>query len=149
MTAPGCAVEQAVTAYLQDASPAFRQVARGEWGLGVDDVGGRALDIGLRLSDGLLRVQAWVAPPGKLDPNLLLHRNRLAVVVRYAQSSAGDIHVHGELPHAAVCPAELDRLLGWLIEAAEVARSALPQPRPLPAGTPQAARRRDLSRYLR
>jgi hypothetical protein len=116
-------VEEAVNAYLQGASPAARTVAPGEWGVVLDDVGGRPLEVGLRLADGLLRAQAWVAPAGVLDPHLLLHRNRLGVVARYAHSSAGEVHVHAELPAAAVSTSELDRMLGALVGAAETARA--------------------------
>jgi hypothetical protein len=112
-----------VNAYLQRTGAPFRAVAEGEWGLVLDDVGGRPLDVGLRLADGLLRAQAWVAPAGTLDPHLLLHRNRLATLVRYAESLAGDVHVHSEVPESAVDAAVLDRMLGLLVEAAAVVRA--------------------------
>jgi hypothetical protein len=112
----------AVTAYLQGAGARFRTVAEGEWGVVVDDVGGRPLEVGLRVSGGLVRAQAWVAPAGALDPWALLHRNRLGELVRYATSSAGDVFVHGEVPARGVGEAELDRLLGSLVEAAGVVR---------------------------
>jgi hypothetical protein len=112
-----------VTAFLQGSSAAFRVVAEGEWGVLLDDVGGRPLEVGLRVSDGLLRAQAWVAPAGLVDAHVLLHRNRLRTVARYAHSSGGDVWVHGEIPVRAVCDPELDRLLGALVEAAAVVRS--------------------------
>jgi hypothetical protein len=43
--------------------------------------------------------------------------------VRYAHSLAGDVHVHAELPEIAVTPAELDRMLGSLVDAAAVVRA--------------------------
>jgi hypothetical protein len=116
-------VSGVVNAYLQASGAPFRTVAEGEWGLVIEDVGGRPLEVGLRLAGGLLRAQAWVAPAGVLDPALLLHRNRLAPLVRYAHSLAGDVHVHADLPAAAVAPAELDRMLGLLVEAATLARA--------------------------
>jgi hypothetical protein len=116
-------VADAVNAYLQGAAVRFRTVADGEWGIVLDDVGGAPLEVGLRLADGLLRAQAWAAPAGRLDPHLLLHRNRLSVIVRYAESLAGDVHVHAELPAAAVDGEQLDRMLGLLVEAAAVVRA--------------------------
>jgi hypothetical protein len=116
-------VADAVNAYLQGAGARFRTVAEGEWGVVVEDVGGGPLDVGLRLADGLLRAQAWVAGAGLLDPHLLLHRNRLSVLVRYAESLSGEVHVHAELPDAAVDSAQLDRMLGLLVEAATLVRA--------------------------
>ena len=113
----------ALNAYLQGAAVPFRTVADGEWGVVLDDVGGEPLEVGLRLADGLLRAQAWVAPRGRLDPHLLLHRNRLTTLVRYAESLAGDVHVHAELPAPALDAAQLDRMLGLLVDAAAVVRA--------------------------
>jgi hypothetical protein len=122
--APGeHSVTAVVNAYLQASGAGFRTVAAGEWGVVLDDVGGRSLEVGLRAADGLLHAQAWVAPAGLLDPHLLLHRNRLATLVRYAQSLAGDVHVHAELPYAAVDAETLDRMLGSLVDAAAVVRA--------------------------
>ena len=118
---PGDA-DAAVTAFLRDLRTPWRAVADGEWGVELADVGGAPLEVGLRVHDGLLRAQAFAAPAGRIDPHLLLHRNRLGVLVRYAHSAAGDVHVHGELPLAAVDGANLDRLLGRLVEAAEAVR---------------------------
>jgi hypothetical protein len=100
MAEPGHSIHGAVNRYLQDVAPSFRAVA-----------------------DGELRAQAWVAPAGVLDPHMLLHRNRLQTGVRYAHSLAGDVHVHAELPEIAVTPAELDRMLGSLVDAAAVVRA--------------------------
>ena len=123
MAEPGHSIHGAVNRYLQDVAPSFRAVADGEWGVVLEDVGGAPLEVGLRLADGLLRAQAWVAPAGVLDPHMLLHRNRLQTVARYAHSLVGDVHVHAELPEIAVTPAELDRMLGSLVDAAAVVRA--------------------------
>lgn len=107
------AVVAAVTAFLQQSGVGFREVAFGEWGLDVDGV-----EIGLRLSDGLLRAQCWASPAGTVDPHALLHANRLASLVRYAHSAAGEVHVHAEVPEAAALDgAVLDRLLVAVVEA--------------------------------
>jgi hypothetical protein len=122
MDGPGHDAVRAVTAYLQGAGTRFRTVAEGEFGVVVDDVGGRPLEVGVRVSGGLVRAQAWVAPAGSADPWVLLHRNRLGELVRYATSSAGEVFVHGEVPARGVDEEALDRLLVLLVEAAAVVR---------------------------
>lgn len=126
MVGPGRRIGGVVTACLQGSGGRWREVADGEWGLVLEDVGGRPLEVGLRLRDGLLAAQAWVAPAGVLDPHLLLHRNRLGTLARYAHSSAGDVHVHAEAFADGLAVAQLDRLLGALVEAAETARAVTP-----------------------
>lgn len=117
-------VEGVVTACLQGSGAAWRTVAAGEWGVVVDDVGGRPLEVGLRVRDGLLAVQAWTAPAHALDPHVLLHRNRLGSLARYTHASAGDVHVQAEAFVDGLTVASVDRLLGAVIEAAEWARAA-------------------------
>jgi hypothetical protein len=107
------AVVAAVTAFLHHADVGFREVAPGEWGLVADGV-----EIGLRLDGGLLRAQAWAAPPGVHDPHALLHANRLGTLARYAHSAAGEVWVQAEIPEAAALDAAvLDRLLVAVLEA--------------------------------
>ena len=120
---PGGAAE-AVESVLAGLRAPVSRPARGEWGVVFDDVGGWPLHVGLRVRDGLLAVQAEVLGPGVVDPHLLLHRNRLGVLVRYAHSSAGAVHVHAELPVAGVDVAAVDRVLALVVEAAEWARAA-------------------------
>jgi hypothetical protein len=123
MDRAGSDLVAAVTAFLRDAGATVRAPAEGEWGVLIADVGGRPLEVGLRLAGGLLRAQAWVAPAGALDPHLLLHRNRLGALARYAHSAAGEVHVHAEIPAVAASdPRELDRFLGALVEAVEAVR---------------------------
>ena len=95
-----------------------RRVADGEWGLEIE-CAGSPLHIGLRVHRGLLRAQAAVAWPGALDPADLLHRNRSLELVRYASTRAGEVWVVGDVPAEA---ADVDRLLGALVEAAQAAR---------------------------
>jgi hypothetical protein len=126
MTALGGKPADAVDAFLQGLSGvSSRRVADGEWGLVVEDVGGLPLEIGLRLADGLLSAQAWVCAPGGAAPEVLLHRNRLVPLVRLACSRSGDVHVHADVPAAAVgADGVLGRLLVGLVEAADIVRSA-------------------------
>jgi hypothetical protein len=117
-------VSEAVNAALRDTGAPVSRPAEGEWGVALPDVGGWPLEVGLRLRDGLLAIQAEALAPERVDAHLLLHRNRLGVLVRYAHSSAGAVHVHAELPAAAVDAAALDRVLALVVEAAEWARAA-------------------------
>jgi hypothetical protein len=98
-----------------------RQVGPGEWGLTLD-VGGWPLHVGVAVRDGFVRAQAQVAQPGALDDHQLLFWNRQTHLVRFAHTRAGEVHVMGELPEAAISAAELDRLLGLLVQAADGAR---------------------------
>ena len=95
-----------------------RAVAESEWGLEIE-CAGTPLHIGLHVHRGLLRAQAAVAWPGTLDPADLLHRNRSLELVRYASTRAGEVWVVGDIPAEN---ADVDRLLGALVEAAQAAR---------------------------
>ena len=114
-------VVEVVDAYLETLEAEWRRVAHGEWGLTVD-AAGWPLHIGLAFRDGLLRAQAEVLGPDALSDHELLFRNRGLVMVRYAHTGAGAVWVHGELPPELVTDRWLDRLLGFLVEAATVAR---------------------------
>ncbi len=111
----------AVADFLESVDAPSREVARGEWGLTVE-AAGWPLHVGLAFRDGLLRAQCEAVGPDQVSEHELLFRNRGLVLVRYAQSGAGAVWVHGELPPELVTPAWLDRLLGLLVEAAIVVR---------------------------
>jgi hypothetical protein len=98
-----------------------RRLAHGEWGLTVpgEELDGEPLDVGLRLSDGLLRAQA-VALHGAsdLDPWMLLWWNRQTRLVRFGATRSRDVWVHADVPAAALDERGVDRLLGLVVEAA-------------------------------
>ena len=116
-----------VIAQYIDALPGeTRRVAHGEWGVTLDEErgGGWPLDIGLRLAEGLLRVQAFALPyREELDFGQLLHWNRGTRLARFACTRAGDIWVHADLPAQAIDAEQLDRLLGLVVEGALSARA--------------------------
>jgi hypothetical protein len=98
-----------------------RRVAHGEWGVTLDEQrgGGWPLDVGLRLADGLLRVQAFALPyRDDLDFGQVLHWNRETRIVRFACTRSGDIWVQADLPASAVSAEQLDSLLGLVVEGA-------------------------------
>ncbi len=90
-------LESTISQFLESLEAESRQVAPGEWGLTVD-AAGWPLHVGLALRDGLLRAQCEALGPGQVSDHELLFRNRGLVLVRYAQSGAGAVWVHGELP---------------------------------------------------
>jgi hypothetical protein len=83
------------------------------------------MHLGLALRGGLLAAQAEVLGPGVADEHALLRRNRALRLVRFAHTVAGAVYLQGELPEAAITPAEVDRLLGLLVDAAEEVRGAV------------------------
>lgn len=116
----------AVGAYLSKLGA--RSLAPGEWGLTVPDE--HPLDIGIRIADGLVRVQAFAVPatdaPADED---VLHWNRSTRVVRFARTRSGDVWVQAELFLSAAD--SLDAVLGLVVEAARSARAAAyDQPQP-------------------
>lgn len=108
------------------AQPALgtRQLAHGEWGITVPaDALGAPLDVGLRIADELLRVQAVALPGGgDLDPWMLLWWNRQTRVVRFGCTRSRDIWVSADLPVSAIDERAVDRLLGLVTEAAIAVR---------------------------
>ena len=120
---PGESVEKA----LHESGVEWRRVAPGEWGLSIP-AGASALHVGLALRGGMLAAQAEVLPPGVASEHALLRRNRTLRIVRFAHTAAGAVYVQGEVPEAAVSPAEVDRLLGLVVAAAEELRGAVSPP---------------------
>jgi hypothetical protein len=117
---PGEAVEDS----LRESGATWRRVTSDEWGLTVP-TGGFDLHVGLALRGGLLAAQAEVIGPGQASEHALLRRNRTLRLVRFAHTAAGAVYVQGEVPEAAVTVAEVDRLLGLLVAAAEEVRGAV------------------------
>jgi hypothetical protein len=106
-----------------------RSLGHGEWGitLPAEQAGGWPLDVGVRLADGLVRVQAFaLGASDAINPWNFLHWNRGTRLVRFSCTRAGDIWVQGDLPAGAVDSGEaIDRLLGLVVEGALAARAAM------------------------
>lgn len=111
-----------VDAFLNGLEAESRRVADGEWGLSIE-AAGWPLHIGVSFRDGVLRMQAEaLSSPGAVSEHELLFRNRALLFVRYAQSGAGAVWVHGELAPELVSETWLDRVLGLLVDAVVVVR---------------------------
>ncbi len=145
------AAADVVQTYLDELPGDSRRVAPGEWGVSVaaEAAAGWPLDIGLRLSDGLLRAKAFAAPAQEqVSPWVLLSWNRQTRFVRFGSTRDGDIWVHGDLAASEISGPALDRLLGLVVQELWLSGTTRAPPelrRDRPR--PQAARIR--SRYAR
>jgi hypothetical protein len=102
-----------------------RRPAHSEWGITVpgEELDGEPLDVGLRLADGLLRLQAVARHgAGDLDPWMLLWWNRQTRLVRFGCTRSRDIWVHADVPAAGLDERAVDRVLGLIVEAALAVR---------------------------
>jgi hypothetical protein len=107
-----------------------RRLGPGEWGLtlAAEQAAGWPLDVGLRIADELLRVQAFaLAADDAINPWNFLHWNRGTRMVRFTCTRAGDIWVQADVPVSAVDERIVDRLLGLVVEGAVMARTAMAQ----------------------
>jgi hypothetical protein len=114
-----------------------RQLGNGEWGitLPAEQAGGWPLDVGIRVADGLLRIQAFaLAADERVNPWNFLHWNRGTRLIRFSCTRTGDIWVQADLPASAVDERMVDRLLGLVAEGALAARQAVTAPEPEPGG---------------
>jgi hypothetical protein len=108
----------AVSAYLNGVGA--RRLADGEWGLTVADA--HPLDIGIRVVDGLVRIQAFAVPAADApEDSDVLHWNRATRVVRFARTRSGDLWVQADVFLEAAD--SLDRVLGLVVEASRSARA--------------------------
>ena len=114
-----------VESYLAALPEGARRLAHAEWGVTVvaDALGDEPLEVGLRVSDELLRAQAWaLRGASALDPWLLLHWNRQTRLARFGSTRSGDVWVHADAPVAGLDERGVDRLLGLVVQAAVRAR---------------------------
>jgi hypothetical protein len=105
-----------------------RRLGHGEWGitLPAEQGAGWPLDVGIRVADGLLRVQAFaLGASDAVNPWNFLHWNRGTRIARFSCTRAGDIWVQADVPVSAVDEREVDRLLGLVVEGALAARQAM------------------------
>ena len=88
-----------------------------------DRVSGDPIEASLRISDGLLRVQAIALHAGgDLDPWKLLWWNRQTRLVRFGCTRSKDLWVHADIPVSDADERGVDRLLGLITEAVVAVR---------------------------
>ena len=117
-----------VDAFVESLPGETRRLANGEWGITVapEHAVGWPLDVGLRLDEGILRVQAFaLAASDDVNAWNFLHWNRGTRYIRFACTRAGDIWVHADIPATAVDERMLDRVLGLVVEGAVLARDTM------------------------
>ena len=120
----------AVGSYLEGLGA--RCLADGEWGLTVADE--HPLDIGIRVADGLLRIQAFAVPAADAPADeVALHWNRATRIVRFARTRSGDLWVQADLLLGSAAD-ELDRVMGLVVEAARSARAVAYDDAPVDGG---------------
>jgi hypothetical protein len=108
-----------------------RRLADGEWGLTVADE--HPLDIGIRVADGLVRIQAFAVPAADAPADEdALHWNRATRVVRFARTRSGDLWVQADLFVGSA--QALDRVLGLVVEASRAARAVAYDDAPVDGG---------------
>jgi Putative bacterial sensory transduction regulator len=121
------AAVDAVAEYLESVQGlSARRLAHAEWGITIpgETVGGEPIQAGLRIADGLLRVQAIALhAAGDLDPWMLLWWNRQTRLVRFGCTRSQDIWVHADIPVADADQRGVDRVLGLLTEAVVAVRA--------------------------
>ena len=117
-----------IDAYVGSLPGETRRLGHGEWGITLppEQAGGWPLDVGVRVADGLLRVQAFALGASEaINPWNFLHWNRGTRMVRFSCTRTGDIWVQAELPATAVDERAIDRLLGLTVEGALAARQGM------------------------
>ena len=122
------AAVEVVDRYVQALPGETRRLAHTQWGVTIaaEQAAGWPLDVGVRIEDGILRVQAFaLSADDAVNPWNFLHWNRGTRYIRFACSQSGDIWVHADVPVAAVDDREVDRLLGLVAEGAVAARHAV------------------------
>src|SRR6476646_5190475 len=108
----------AVSRYLE--SIGARSLAQGEWGVTVADE--HPLDIGIRVAEGLVRIQAFAVPAADAPSDEdVLHWNRSTRIVRFSRTRSGDVWVQADLLLDAA--ESLDAVLGLVVEASRSARA--------------------------
>ena len=119
------AAVEVVDEYVQGLPGETRRLSHTQWGVTIDaeQAAGWPLDVGLRIEDGILRVQAFaLGADDAVNPWNFLHWNRQTRYIRFSCTQAGDIWVHGDLPVAAIDDREVDRFLGLVVEGAIAVR---------------------------
>ena len=108
---------------LRGAELEYEQTAPGRFVVTLPGVNKLRTVVGLVVGEHGLRIEAFVCrQPDENREQLwtwLLQHNARMYGVSYSIDSVGDIYLTGRLPHAAVTPEEIDRLLGSVLTYAD------------------------------
>jgi hypothetical protein len=108
---------------LREADLAFEHPAPGRWLVELPGTKKLKTVCGLIVGEHAMRIEAFVCrQPDENREQLwtyLLQHNARMYGVAYSIDRVGDVYLTGRLPHAAVTPDELDRLLGAVLTYAD------------------------------
>ncbi|TKJ29735.1 YbjN domain-containing protein [Blastococcus sp. CCUG 61487] len=108
---------------LRDAELVHEHPAPGTWVVDLPGTKKLKTVCGLSVGEHALRVEAFVCrQPDENREQLwsfLLQHNARMYGVAYSIDNVGDVYLTGRLPHAAVTPEELDRILGSVLSYAD------------------------------
>lgn len=120
-----------VDGYVERLPGATRRLAHGEWGITVapEQAAGWPLDVGVRIDEGLLRVQAFaLSADDAINPWNFLHWNRQTRLVRFSCTRSGDIWINADVPVKGLDAQAIDQMLGLVAEGAIFARRYAAEP---------------------
>ena len=117
------ALDAVIDAALREAELVHEHPAPGRWLVDLPGTQKLKTVCGLVVGEHALRVEAFVCrQPDENREQLwthLLQRNARMYGVAWSIDRVGDIYLTGRLPHAAVTPEELDRVLGAVLSYAD------------------------------
>ncbi|WP_409328645.1 YbjN domain-containing protein [Trujillonella humicola] len=116
-------LDAVIDATLRDNELVHEHPAPGNWLVDLPGTKKLKTVCGLIVGEHSLRVEAFVCrQPDENREQLwtyLLQHNARMYAVAYSIDAVGDVYLTGRLPHAAVTPAELDRVLGAVLSYAD------------------------------
>ncbi len=117
------ALDAVIDGTLRDADLVHEHPAPGRWLVDLPGTHKLTTVCGLVVGEHALRVEAFVCRrPDENREQLwthLLQRNARMYGVAWSVDGVGDVYLTGRLPHAAVTPEELDRVLGAVLSYAD------------------------------
>jgi hypothetical protein len=116
-------LDAVIDATLRDNDLVHEHPAPGQWLVDLPGTKKLKTVCGLVVGEHALRVEAFVCrQPDENREQLwtyLLQHNARMYAVAFSVDAVGDIYLTGRLPHAAVTPDELDRVLGAVLSYAD------------------------------
>jgi Putative bacterial sensory transduction regulator len=116
-------LDAVIAGTLRDAELEHEHPGPGRWVVTLPGVKKLKTLVGLTVGEHGFRVEAFVCrQPDENREQLwawLLQHNARTYGVSYSIDTVGDIYLTGRLPHAAVTPEEIDRLLGSVLTYAD------------------------------
>ena len=116
-------LDEVIGRTLRDSELEHEHPASGRWLVDLPGTKKLKTVCGLIVGEHALRVEAFVCrQPDENREQLwtfLLQHNARMYGVAYSIDSVGDIYLTGRLPHAAVTPEEIDRILGAVLSYAD------------------------------